>query len=151
MLSAAAGDADATSATVAQSETDTEHNPAGMRGIWRSHAKSQSAYGGGPAQRGRPRRTWSRCGRRVPRGYGKTSRPRRPDLSSAPATTTIREIIAMDRRSFIASAAGAGATLATAGPALAEEGAMTKRFAEQRWALDNIIRANGIDWDQPRS
>ena len=28
---------------------------------------------------------------------------------------------------------------------------MTKRFAEQRWALDNIIRANGIDWDQPRS
>jgi dienelactone hydrolase len=67
------------------------------------------------------------------------------------ATTTIREVIAMDRRSFIASAAGAGATLATAGPALAEEGAMTKRFAEQRWALDNIIRANGIDWDQPRS
>src|SRR6516225_3731285 len=29
--------------------------------------------------------------------------------------------------------------------------ATTKRFAEQRWALDNIIRANGIDWDQPRS
>jgi hypothetical protein len=57
----------------------------------------------------------------------------------------------MDRRSFMASAAGAGATLATAGAALAEEGAMTKRFAEQRWALDNIIRANGIDWDQPRS
>lgn len=59
----------------------------------------------------------------------------------------------MDRRSFIASAAGAGATLAAAGPAFAgEEGAaMTKRFAEQRWALDNIIRANGIDWDQPRS
>ena len=28
---------------------------------------------------------------------------------------------------------------------------MTKRFAEQRWAIDNIIRANGIDWDQPRS
>ena len=59
----------------------------------------------------------------------------------------------MDRRSFIASAAGAGATLAAAGSAFAtEEGAaMTKRFAEQRWALDNIIRANGIDWDQPRS
>ena len=59
----------------------------------------------------------------------------------------------MDRRSFIASAAGAGATLAAAGSAFAtEEGAaMTKRFAEQRWALDNIIRANGIDWYQPRS
>ena len=59
----------------------------------------------------------------------------------------------MDRRSFIASAAGAGATLASAGAALAnqEGAAMTRRFAEQRWALDNIIRANGIDWDQPRS
>jgi esterase/lipase len=59
----------------------------------------------------------------------------------------------MDRRGFIASAAGAGATLAATGAAFAtEEGAaMTRRFAEQRWALDNIIRANGIDWDQPRS
>jgi hypothetical protein len=28
---------------------------------------------------------------------------------------------------------------------------MTKSFAEQRWAIDNIIRANEIDWDQPRS
>src|SRR5215470_6850980 len=56
----------------------------------------------------------------------------------------------MDRRVFIASAA----TLAASGGAAlaAEEGAaMTKRFAAQRWALDNIIRANGIDWDQPRS
>src|SRR6185312_5636128 len=26
-----------------------------------------------------------------------------------------------------------------------------KRFNEQRWLIDNIIRANGIDWDQPRS
>jgi dienelactone hydrolase len=26
-----------------------------------------------------------------------------------------------------------------------------KRFEEQRWVMDNIIRANGIDWDQPRS
>jgi dienelactone hydrolase len=25
-----------------------------------------------------------------------------------------------------------------------------KRFKEQRWILDNVIRANGIDWDQPR-
>ena len=58
----------------------------------------------------------------------------------------------MDRRSFIASAAGASAALAS-GAAFADEpgAAITKRFAEQRWALDNIIRANGIDWDQPRS
>jgi len=26
-----------------------------------------------------------------------------------------------------------------------------QRFSDQRWLLDNIIRANGIDWDQPRS
>jgi dienelactone hydrolase len=26
-----------------------------------------------------------------------------------------------------------------------------RRFNEQRWLIDNIIRANGIDWDQPRS
>lgn len=58
----------------------------------------------------------------------------------------------MDRRSFMVSALGAGATFASADTAFANEaGAMTKRFAEQRWALDNIIRANGIDWDQPRS
>ncbi len=49
--------------------------------------------------------------------------------------------------------AGTGAAFAaTAGRALADGGeATTRRFTEQRWALDNIIRANGIDWDQPRS
>src|SRR5213078_4243025 len=26
-----------------------------------------------------------------------------------------------------------------------------QRWTEQRWALDNVIRAVGIDWDQPRS
>ena len=26
-----------------------------------------------------------------------------------------------------------------------------RRFSEQRWSIDNIIQANGIDWDQPRS
>jgi dienelactone hydrolase len=63
---------------------------------------------------------------------------------------------AMDRRHFMRSAAvaGTGVALAAAGgAAFADAGGetMTKRFAEQRWALDNIIRANGIDWDQPRS
>jgi dienelactone hydrolase len=57
----------------------------------------------------------------------------------------------MDRRRFIASAAGAGAILASRVAFAEGEGAMTKRFAEQRWTLDNVIRANGIDWDQPRS
>jgi dienelactone hydrolase len=62
----------------------------------------------------------------------------------------------MDRRHFLRSfaVAGAGTTLATScGVALAEVdgGAMTRRFSQQRWTLDNIIRANGIDWDQPRS
>jgi dienelactone hydrolase len=26
-----------------------------------------------------------------------------------------------------------------------------RRFEAQRWLIDNVIRANGIDWDQPRS
>src|ERR1700751_3502908 len=62
----------------------------------------------------------------------------------------------MDRPRFIRSvaAAGAGATLAVShrvACAEAEVTATTKRLSQQRWALDNIIRANGIDWDQPRS
>jgi dienelactone hydrolase len=28
---------------------------------------------------------------------------------------------------------------------------VTKRWTEQRWILDNIIQANGLDWDQPRT
>jgi predicted ATPase/DNA-binding winged helix-turn-helix (wHTH) protein len=28
---------------------------------------------------------------------------------------------------------------------------VTKRWTEQRWMLDNIIQANGVDWDQPRT
>jgi dienelactone hydrolase len=62
----------------------------------------------------------------------------------------------MERRNLLRAAAAAPALLT---PALMTGGAMatepgeatTRRFAEQRWALDNIIRANGIDWDQPRS
>jgi alpha-beta hydrolase superfamily lysophospholipase len=62
----------------------------------------------------------------------------------------------MDRRGFIRSVAMAGAGTALAvshrvACAEAEVAATTKRFSQQRWALDNIIRANGIDWDQPRS
>jgi len=37
-------------------------------------------------------------------------------------------------------------------PVLDHRGApAVRRFDEQRWLIDNIIRANGIDWDQPRS
>jgi dienelactone hydrolase len=61
----------------------------------------------------------------------------------------------MDRRRFIRSALIGTGAAAVGGHnmALAEaEGtATTRRFTEQRWTLDNIIRANGIDWDQPRS
>src|SRR5262245_33174161 len=60
----------------------------------------------------------------------------------------------MNRRRFIRSVAMAGAGVA-ASQRLAwadtDLAAATKRFSEQRWTLDNIIRANGIDWDQPRS
>ena len=59
----------------------------------------------------------------------------------------------MNRRNFISSAAAGTAVATATGRALAdaEGAAMTRRFSEQRWALDNIIRANGVDWDQPRS
>ena len=30
-------------------------------------------------------------------------------------------------------------------------GPTTRRFTEQRWLLDNVIRSVGVDWDQPRS
>jgi dienelactone hydrolase len=48
--------------------------------------------------------------------------------------------------------AQAGAASAPAAVAeLAHRGPLTRRWVEQRWVLDNIIQANGIDWDQPRS
>jgi len=48
--------------------------------------------------------------------------------------------------------APAGAAAVPAGVAAAtHRGPLTKRWVEQRWVLDNIIQANGIDWDQPRS
>src|SRR5437870_3085754 len=62
----------------------------------------------------------------------------------------------MDRRHFLSSFAIAGGSAALAAShslALAEANgaATTRRFSQQRWTIDNIIRANGIDWDQPRS
>ena len=78
----------------------------------------------------------------------------------------------MDRRDFLKSATLATAATATAGgtiaaadaapdAALAQAGSAAaaksageprmRRWTEQRWALDNVIRANGMDWDQPRS
>src|SRR3989442_11312461 len=76
----------------------------------------------------------------------------------------------LDRRGFIKSATlVAGTAAATAGlvnDAKAEApsgasatratasrhgGPMTRRWTEQRWLLDNTIRAVGMDWDQPRS
>jgi hypothetical protein len=70
----------------------------------------------------------------------------------------------MDRRHFIQSAsllgAAAGSLVAGAPPAqaLAQGNVngetarpMTRRWVEQRWVLDNVIQANGVDWDQPRT
>ena len=59
----------------------------------------------------------------------------------------------MLRRQFLRSiplAAAAGLTSAahaTDGVIPVGEPKM-KRFEDQRWVLDNIIQANGIDWDQ---
>ena len=34
---------------------------------------------------------------------------------------------------------------------MTDDGPLTRRWTEQRWLLDNTIRAVGMDWDQPRS
>src|SRR5580692_13188473 len=58
----------------------------------------------------------------------------------------------MDRRHFIRSAVVTGTALTSAAAFAESDGEpTTKRFSEQNWTIDNIIRANGIDWDQPRS
>ena len=67
----------------------------------------------------------------------------------------------MDRRQFlratgaIATAAGSAGSLASAALADAARhpvGApVMRRFDEERWVLDNVIQANGIDWDQPHT
>jgi dienelactone hydrolase len=79
-----------------------------------------------------------------------------------------------DRRDFLKSTALAGAagatSMADATQAFAETAQSatmadpvpsatvdkrgeprTRRFSEQRWLINDVIRANGIDWDQPRS
>ena len=30
-------------------------------------------------------------------------------------------------------------------------GIVTRRWTEQRWLIDNVIRSVGVDWDQPRT
>lgn len=35
-------------------------------------------------------------------------------------------------------------------PAAADNGPRMKRWEAQRWLVDNIIKANGMEWDQPR-
>ncbi len=69
----------------------------------------------------------------------------------------------IDRREFLKSATlvatAAGAAVGAAGAFAAETKPaahhggeiMTRRWTEQRWLLDNTIRAVGVDWDQPRS
>jgi dienelactone hydrolase len=68
----------------------------------------------------------------------------------------------IDRRQFLQSATLAAAAGAVSGSAAAADakgaglpaphsGPITKRWIEQRWLLDNTIRAVGMDWDQPRS
>lgn len=64
----------------------------------------------------------------------------------------------MDRRHFLQSAktlalvAGSTTALSAAGFAAPDRHPVgapnVRRFNEQRWVLDNIIQANGIDWDQ---
>jgi dienelactone hydrolase len=72
----------------------------------------------------------------------------------------IMEEMPMHRRQFLhaatatLAAAGSSATLgaaAFAGERNPHGEPVVRRFNEQRWALDNIIQANSIDWDQGRT
>ena len=45
----------------------------------------------------------------------------------------------------------AAARSSSPAPEATHAGPVTRRWTEQRWMLDNVIRANGMDWDQPRS
>ena len=59
----------------------------------------------------------------------------------------------MHRRNFLLSGPLAVLSAAIVRPGEAAEGLPVgeprmKRFDEQRWVLDNIIQANGVDWDQ---
>jgi fermentation-respiration switch protein FrsA (DUF1100 family) len=55
----------------------------------------------------------------------------------------------MNRRYFLQASALAPIAAPALAAGVVEPNA--HRFDEQRWALDNIIHANGVDWDQPRS
>jgi dienelactone hydrolase len=96
--------------------------------------------------------------------------------AAAPSHTIDPGRTIMDRRTFLqsgplAAAAGAAITNSVAPAAAAAEppaagpaapgrdwssrkpkgGPVVKRFDEQRWVLDNVIQANGVDWDQGRT
>src|ERR1700690_1441411 len=70
----------------------------------------------------------------------------------------------MNRRELLQAAPWAAGTLALLGNPVASLAAppaagapapfarpLTRRWTEQRWVLDNLIQANGVDWDQPRT
>lgn len=66
----------------------------------------------------------------------------------------------MDRRQFLRKASvmatAAGTTGALPSALVAQERhpagePVMRRFDEERWVLDNIIQANGVDWDQPHT
>jgi dienelactone hydrolase len=57
----------------------------------------------------------------------------------------------MDRRAFIRSTGLAAAAVVGSGSAAAAATPLTRRWTEEKWALDQIIQSNGMDWDQGRS
>ncbi len=57
----------------------------------------------------------------------------------------------MDRRQFIRSSGLAAAAVAASGSVAAAATPVTRRWTEEKLALDQVIQANGMDWDQGRS
>jgi dienelactone hydrolase len=57
----------------------------------------------------------------------------------------------VDRRQFIRSTGLTAAAVAGSGTIASAATPLTQRWTEEKWALDQIIQANGMDWDQGRS
>ena len=76
---------------------------------------------------------------------------RRDFLQTASLAAAATAVGAAGQNVQAAQARAAGTTAGTAAAASQRGGPLTKRWIEQRWQLDNIIQANGMDWDQPRS
>lgn len=76
---------------------------------------------------------------------------RRQFLQSAGVIAAAGSAAAAATSALLPSVAAAAENTASHSMPAIHHGPITRRWVEQRWTLDNIIRSVGMDWDQPRS